>query len=380
MCGIAGFYSAERKVPENAQEILEKMRTIQAHRGPDDSGEYLSEHCGFSFCRLSIIDLEHGHQPMFSPSGNSVIVFNGEIYNFKELRIELESKGVEFKTSSDTEVIVNGYEIWGETVVNKLRGMFAFVIYETREKKLFIARDHTGIKPFYFSVDSGSFVFASEIKAILKFPGINARVRVSMLPKYMSFLWVPAPDTLFENIYTLEPGHIMWVGKEGVSKKRYWNPDLTGQDYSKTENDWSYMIDSELRRIVDEQMISDVPLGAFLSGGVDSSSIISYMNKVSDNPVTTYTTGFSAKDLSQDVIYSDLEYARTAGKKLNVKYNELILDPDVVNLLPQLVWHMDEPVADPAAITTYLICKAAREKATVMLSGPKIIIKYLIQS
>jgi asparagine synthase (glutamine-hydrolysing) len=369
MCGIAGFFNPQKKLPENSQEILKKMGEVLVHRGPDDSGLYLSEHCGFSFQRLAIIDLEHGHQPMFSPSQNMVIVFNGEIYNFKELRQELESSGAAFRTNSDTEVIPIGYEVWGEDIVNKLSGMFAFVIYDIKKNELFIARDHTGIKPLYYSMNQGYFVFASEIKAILKFPGISASVKTSMLPKYISFLWVPSPDTLFENIFILKPGHIMHVNNDGIKKVRHWNPDLVNQDKFKKEKDWIEMIDSELRRTVKEQMISDVPLGAFLSGGVDSSTIVSYMNHVSNDPIITYTTGFSDKDISEDVILSDLEYARVAAQTLNINYNEIILSPDVVNLLPKLVWHMDEPVADPAAITTYLICKAAKEKCTVMLSG-----------
>ena len=405
MCGIAGFFCFEGKAPENSLEILRRMSEVQAHRGPDDSGEYLSANAGFSFRRLSVIDLKSGHQPMFSPSQNAIIVFNGEIYNFKELRRELMGLGALFQTNSDTEVILAGYEVWGENIVDRLRGMFAFVIYDIRKNELFLARDHIGIKPLYFSIHSQYFVFASEIKAILQFPSITARVRTDVLPKYLCFLWVPAPDTLFENIYILEPGNIMIVNKEGVTKRRYWNPDLAAQDDSMTERQWIEMVDSELHRVTKEQMISDVPLGAFLSGGVDSSTIISYMNQATELPITTYTTGFSKEDLSQDVIQSDLEYARLASKHLNVNYNELILTVDTANLLPRLVWHMDEPVADPAAITTYLICKAAKEQCTVMLSGvggdeifggyprylanliaemyqhvPKLIRKYLIES
>lgn len=369
MCGIAGFFCIEGKVPENSYETLRRMSEVQAHRGPDDSGEYLSTNAGFSFRRLSIIDLEHGHQPMYSPSQNAIIVFNGEIYNFKELRRELMGLGAQFQTNSDTEVILVGYEVWRENIVDRLRGMFAFVIYDIGKNELFMARDHTGIKPLYFSIHSRYFVFASEIKAILQFPGITARVRTDILPKYMCFLWVPAPDTLFENIYILEPGNMMIVNSEGVTKRRYWNPDLVTQEDSVTEPQWIDMIDSELRRTVKEQMISDVPLGAFLSGGVDSSTIVSYMNQITDRSITTYTTGFTKEDLLQDVGRSDLKHARLAARHLNVSYNELILEADVVDLLPRLVWHMDEPVADPAAITTYLICKAAKEKCTVMLSG-----------
>ncbi len=369
MCGIAGYYHPGGDVPEGVNDVLSRMGDVLEHRGPDDAGKYLSDHCGFSFRRLSIIDLEHGHQPMASPSGMAVIVFNGEIYNFLELRSELEDKGFVFRTNSDTEVILAGYEMWGMDIVSRLRGMFAFAIYDEIKKELFVARDHTGIKPMYYCNISGYYIFASEIKAILQFPGISARVNIPMLPKYLSFLWVPAPATLFENIFELEPGFIMKIGKNGMSKKQYWHPDLRTRDNTAIESFWVDMIDTELLRIVDEQMISDVPLGAFLSGGVDSSFIVACMNRHSEQPVTTYTTGFDSEALSEDVILSDLEYARYAGKKLNVDYHELLLAPDVVSLLPKLIWHMDEPVADPAAVTTYLICRAAKERCTVMLSG-----------
>jgi asparagine synthase (glutamine-hydrolysing) len=345
------------------------MGDIQRHRGPDDEGEYISAHCGFSFRRLSIIDLAGGHQPMFSPSGNCVTVFNGEIYNFKDLKDELIGKGQIFKTKSDTEVILAGYEMWGEAILDKLRGMFAFVIYDVRKNELFVARDHTGIKPFYYCLDGDNFIFASEIKAILKWPGIKARVNTSMIPRYMSFLWVPAPDTMFKNVYALEPGHMMRANINGVQKKRYWYPNLSRQKFDSTEKEWIAEIDNELFRTVQEQMISDVPLGAFLSGGVDSSSIVAYANRVTDFPITTYTTGLSMQDLSHDVLDSDLKYARLASHAFNVDYNEIILSPDVAELLPLIVWHMDEPVADPAAINTFLICNAAKTKATVMLSG-----------
>jgi asparagine synthase (glutamine-hydrolysing) len=369
MCGIAGLFNPGGSIHENSAQILKKMGEVLTHRGPDDYGEYLSQNCGFVFRRLSIIDIKHGHQPMFSSSRNSVVVFNGEIYNFKELRRELESEGSIFLTNSDTEVILNGYEIWGGGIVQKLRGIFAFVLYDIEKNKLFIARDHTGIKPLYYSFHYDHFIFASEIKAILKFPGFRANLNIKSLPQFLSFLWVPAPNTLFENIFILEPGCVMTVDAEGIRKKRYWNPELSCPDISTNENKWLEIIDSELKRIVEEQMISDVPLGAFLSGGVDSSTIVAFMNQVSDQPITTYTIGFNKRDLKDDVILSDLEYARLAGEILNVNYNEIIVNPDVTRLLEKLIWHMDEPLPDPAAITTYLICKAAKEKCSVMLSG-----------
>ncbi|MFC2141364.1 asparagine synthase (glutamine-hydrolyzing) [Acidobacteriota bacterium] len=369
MCGLAGIFSFNSKMPENSLRILRKMQNAIKHRGPDDLGESIHKHCGFAFCRLSIIDIEHGHQPMISISKSTVIVFNGEIYNFMELRKELENQGSKFQTNSDTEVILNGYEAWGLDVIHKLRGMFAFAIYDIAKNHLFVARDHTGIKPFYYSVHSGNFVFASEIKAIKQFPDLPISLNADALPKFLSFLWVPPPETLFENIFTLEPGHFLVVNENGIKKKRYWNPDLVHTNSSLSEDDWADALDFDLRRVVEEQMISDVPLGSFLSGGLDSSTIVYFMNQVSRDPIITYTTGFSREDIAKDVFPSEIKYARLAASLLNVKYNEIIMRPDVVDLLPSLVWHMDEPLPDPAAVTTYFICKAAKEKCSVMLSG-----------
>lgn len=369
MCGIAGFFNPNGAIHENSLQILKEMGEVLAHRGPDDYGEYRSRNCGLAFRRLSIIDLERGHQPMLSASRNSVIVFNGEIYNFKELRKDLQAEGCTFLTNSDTEVILNGYEKWERDIIHRLRGIFAFVLYDIAKNKLFVARDHTGIKPLYYTLYNGQFVFASEIKAILKYPDFRASLNVKSLPQFLSFLWVPAPNTIFDDISIIEPGTMMWVDADGAQKKRYWNPDLSTQDDAKSEKDWIEIIDSELRRIVSEQMISDVPLGAFLSGGVDSSTIVALMNKVSDESVTTYSIGFNREDLRRDVIRSDLEYARLAGNILNVNYNEIIVKANVTALLEKLIWHMDEPLPDPAAITTFLVCNAAKEKCSVMLSG-----------
>jgi len=369
MCGLAGFFQLKGLIPQNSPEILKKMGEVIKHRGPDDYGEFLSERSAFVFRRLAIIDLESGHQPMISLGQKTSIVFNGEIYNFKELRQELRGRGAIFQTNSDTEVILLGYEHWGADVLNKLRGIFAFALYDRGKQSLFLARDYTGVKPIYYTTQSETFIFASEIKALLEYPGVKASFNVEFLPKYLSFLWVPAPDTLFKDIFVLEPGHMMVVNARGIEKRRYWNPRLTTQCSTTSEDEWIDILDSELKRVVKEQMLSDVPLGAFLSGGVDSSTIIHYMNEASDAPITTYTTGFYDQDLENDVILSDLEYSRLAARNLNVEYNEIILSPDVASLLPSLVWHMDDAVADPAAITTYLICRAAKEKCSVMLSG-----------
>jgi asparagine synthase (glutamine-hydrolysing) len=369
MCGIAGFFNPQGRLPENAGGILSEMGIAIRHRGPDDNGIYLDEKCGFSFQRLSIIDLATGHQPMVSNSGKRVIVFNGEIYNFKGLKSELINLGYEFKTNSDAEVILAGYELWGEAILGRLRGMFAIAIYDKEKNEIFMARDHTGIKPLYYTRIADTVVFASEIKAFLKFPGFKPEINLAHLPGYMSFLWVPAPNTMFKNVSILEPAYSMKFNRDGAYKKQFWQPDLLTQDAFSSETEWIDWLDAEMGAVVKEQMLSDVPLGALLSGGVDSSLIVALMNRVSPKPVTTYTTGFEKADLARDVIGSDLEYARLAAGHLKVDYHELILRPDVVDLLPKIVWHMDEPVADPAAVTTYLICQAVKPSCTVMLSG-----------
>ncbi len=306
---------------------------------------------------------------MVSASGNTVIALNGEIYNYQSLRAELASLGYGFRSNSDTEVVLAGFELWGKAVLNKLRGMFAFVIYDKSKNELFMARDHTGIKPLYYTLVKNTIVFASEIKALLKYQGVFPKVNLRRLPQFMSFLWVPAPETLFQDIFILEPAHCLTINGKGLHKEEYWHPDLVAHDQCIKEKDWIDWLDGRMTDIVKEQLMSDVPLGALLSGGVDSSMVVALMNRASSNPVTTYTTGFFKSDLASDVIRSDVEFARLAAKSLKVDYHELILSPDVVNILPKIVWHMDEPVADPAAVTTFLICQAVKPFCTVMLSG-----------
>jgi asparagine synthase (glutamine-hydrolysing) len=240
MCGIAGYYHADGAMPENAQAVLERMGHVLLHRGPDDNGSYFVPGCGLALRRLSIIDLTTGQQPMRSPGGRLVVVFNGEIFNYRELRRELEGKGASFHTSSDTEVLAAACECWGDEAVSRLRGQFAFAAYDPAARRLLVGRDHTGIKPFYFTIHRGYFVFGSEIKAILEFPGVRQAVNTAVLPQHMSFLWVPAPHTLFDGIQILEPGHVLTVSAEGVSKRRYWQPDLNSVD--ETRSAWCVLV------------------------------------------------------------------------------------------------------------------------------------------
>lgn len=365
MCGITGFIG---KIESDAPVILKKMTDAIIHRGPDDEGFFTDDHAALGFRRLSIIDLSTGHQPMSNTRETLRIVFNGEIYNYREIKAELQSKGYVFRNQSDTEVILNAYEEWGVDCLKHLNGMFAFVIWDSTRRKVFAARDRLGVKPFYYALRNGVFFFASEIKSILAYPGFPAEVNYSAIDSYMSFLWTPDPNTAFRNIFKLEAGHYLTFQSGKIEIKPYWDVGIQ-INHHLNEKEWIERILNLLGDSVRNRMISDVPLGAFLSGGIDSTCIVALMNRISDQPVRTYTIGFSEKDMKHDVVQSDVEYARYARDFLNIDYREIILEPRVMDIFPKLVWHMDEPVADPAAISTYLICKASRETLTVMLSG-----------
>jgi asparagine synthase (glutamine-hydrolysing) len=368
MCGICGL------IGQADNQIINEMLDRIAHRGPDDSGIYLSETrtqevVGLGHRRLSIIDLSPaGHQPMSSMDGRIWITYNGEIYNFLELRRELESLGHRFRSNSDTEVVIAAYREWGERSVERLNGMFAFALWDVDREKLFLARDRLGIKPLYYAETPRGFAFASEIKALLTIRELPREVDLSALHQYLTFLWVPDPKTIFRGIYKLPPAHYLTYQDGRIEITEYWDLRFD-EDGSRDEKYWADLVLESLRESVRGQMISDVPLGAFLSGGIDSSSIVGLMSKISDRAVHTYTIGFSGEDLAYDVIPDDVKYAREVGALFHTDYNEEVLAPQVFELLPKLIWHMDEPVADPAIITSYLICRAARETLTVLLSG-----------
>jgi asparagine synthase (glutamine-hydrolysing) len=365
MCGIAGFVgkAISEKLP-----VLKKMTDVIAHRGPDDEGFYCDEEAALGFRRLSIIDVAGGHQPMCNEDETIWIIFNGEIYNYAVLREDLKRKGHRFKTHSDTEVVIHLYEEIGEACLNKFQGMFAFALWDKRKKQLFLARDRVGIKPLYYSLFQNALIFGSEIKAILEYPGVSRKTDPTAIDSYMSFLWTPEPKTIFKNIFKLPSAHYL-IFKNGRSDVRsYWNVTFE-PDYATTEKAWKEKILQSLEEIVGKHLISEVPLGAFLSGGIDSTAIVGIMKQKLKFPVQTYTIAFKEEDLKRDVVQSDVEYARLAARHFHIDHREILLQPDVVGLLPRLIWHMDEPVADPAAMTTYLICKAAKETLTVLLSG-----------
>src|ERR1035437_3212189 len=370
MCGIAGMISHDP-----ASLIGNALFAIE-HRGRDDEGVSVSTAFGpnhLKAClghrRLSIIDTSAaGHQPMFTEDGRFSIVLNGEIYNYRALKRELESKGQVFTTGSDTEVLLKSFREWGPACLDKLNGMFAFAIWDESEKTLTLVRDRSGIKPLCYAQTDGSFVFASEIKAILATGLIKAEIDPIGFDQFLTFLWPAPPHTLFKDICQLLPGHYL-IWKNGtVTTHEWWDLDLTVEESKADENVWRDRVIETLDRVVDLEMVADVPLGAFLSGGVDSSVIVALMAKHTDKKVSTYTTGISSEDLKYDIIPDDVEWSRRVASILPVDYHETILAPDVADLLPKLVWHQDAPVID-MAIPSYLIALQSRETQTVMLSG-----------
>lgn len=369
MCGICGIYNFNSKKPIN-KDLIQRMTEALKHRGPDDEGYYCGSRVagrgsqvGLGVRRLSIIDLETGHQPIHNEDKTIWIVFNGEIYNFGTLREELEKKGHRFYTKGDTEIILHLYEEYGRDCVQKLNGMFAFAIWDSREERLFLARDRIGIKPLFYIEHRGSLIFASEIKSILEDKRLSREIDIPSLHSMMNLQYIPAPKTIFKEIKKLLPGHILTCQKGEVSIERYWDLDLT----RKEESEAFYL--EELPKLLEEsvrlRLISDVPLGAFLSGGIDSSIIVGLMSKFSEKAVKTYSVGFEAEDS-----FNELKYARLASRHFRTDHHELIMkSKDIEELLPKIVYHLDDPITDPAVIPTYLVSQLAREEVTVVLTG-----------
>ncbi len=329
---------------------------------------------GLGHRRLAILDPSPaGHQPMADATGKRWITYNGEIYNFRKLRRELAARDHVFHTESDTEVLLAANREWGDDHLHRLNGMFAYAIWDEAADSLLLVRDRLGIKPVYYVETADGFAFASEIKALLALPGVRAELDPEALHQYLTFLWVADPLTMFRGIAKLPPGHALTWRDGTVTVRPYWDLQFA-EDQTKPLGYWENVVRDELGRAVERQLVSDVPLGAFLSGGVDSSGIVAFMARAfkhegAGRRVRTYTMGGTPEDLAYDVNPDDLPYARTVGKLFDTEYHESILRPDVMELLPKMVWHMDEPVADPAILTSYLICRAARENLTVMLSG-----------
>ena len=370
MCGIAGLIAPD---PENR---IGKMLMSIEHRGRDDEGVFVSEAFGdrqLKAClghrRLSIIDTSSaGHQPFVSEDKRFAITYNGEIYNYLDIREELEAKGENFSTATDTEVLLKAFQRWGEKCLDKINGMFAFAIWDDVAKTLFAARDRAGLKPFHYAFAGDSIVFASEIKAILASGMVAAELDPQGFDQFLSFLWPVPPHTMFRGVYQLLPGHFFFWKDGSLNIRQYWDLDFSAEEKIGSEREWANRVASALERVTKLEMVADVPLGAFLSGGIDSTSIVAFMSRHTRSKVSTYTTAISPDDLEFDIIPSDVEWARKAAKLFPVDYHETLLKPDVVDLLPKLVWHSDAPVID-MAIPSYLISERSRATQKVMLSG-----------
>ncbi|QYO66719.1 asparagine synthase (glutamine-hydrolyzing) [Leptolyngbya sp. 7M] len=361
MCGIVGIVN--NKGREVEQSVLERMNRAIVHRGPDDDGFYLKGNVGLAMRRLSIIDLASGKQPIHNADKTKWIVFNGEIYNYQDLRKDLEKRGHRFYTNSDTEAIIHLYDEFGVDCLQHLRGMFALAIWDEREQELFVARDRVGKKPLLYSYrPNGDLVFASEFTAMLEHPEISREVDHAAINAYLAYLCVPAPMTAFKEIRKLEPGHwLKWkAGK--IETKRYWLPDFS-KKIKITEDEAIEETTRILRESTSLRMISEVPLGAFLSGGVDSSTVVALMAEESSQPVKTFSIGFEEED------FSELKYARRVAEHIGADHNEFIVRPNALEVLPTLVEHYGEPYADSSAIPTYYVAKETRKHVTVALNG-----------
>jgi len=340
------------------------MCGIISHRGPDDEGHYISGDVALGMRRLSIIDLAHGHQPISNEDETVWVILNGEIYNFQKLRDELESKGHRFRTRTDTEVIVHLYDDVGLECFRRLRGMFALALWDTKRKRLVLGRDRIGEKPLYFRREPHRFLFASELKSLLQADGVPRRLKFAALREYLSLGYVPAPLSMLDGIEKLLPGHYLVVDQERIEDHQYWDVPF-GQPEKHTEQEWIERTRSKLLETVRMQLVSDVPLGAFLSGGLDSSSIVAAMAQMTGRPVKTYSIGYQG----EHSYYNELPYAKVVAQAFGTDHHEIVVRPEVSELLPKLVWHLDEPVADSACLTTYLVSKLARQSVTVILSG-----------
>ncbi len=369
MCGICGIVSYDPKQPVNG-DVVAAMSRVLAHRGPDDEGCYVAAfddaaghaELGLGFRRLSIIDVAGGRQPMANEDETVWVAFNGEIYNFRELRPGLEAAGHRFRTRSDTEVLLHLYEEQGVECLQQLRGMFAFAIWDSRERRLMLARDRLGQKPLVYFHDAKRFAFASELKSILQLPNVPREVNHEAIHHYLTYQYVPAPLSILQGCHKLPPAHYALFQGNELRVERYWSPDFA----AKSDAPEAQLAD-EVRGVLEEatrlRLVSDVPLGAFLSGGIDSSIVVGLMAKLMDEPVKTFSIGF------EETKYDETSYARIVSDHFGTDHHEMTVRPNAVEILPKLVWHYDEPFADSSAIPTYYVSEMARQHVTVALTG-----------
>ncbi len=372
MCGIAGFVTAG--APPRAAELearLWRMIATLRHRGPDDEGVWTDGRAGLAHARLSIIDLSPaGHQPMASADGNVWITYNGEIYNFAELRRELTALGYPFRSRNDAEVIVNGWHAWGPRIFSRLRGMFALALWDRRSRRLILARDRIGKKPLYWARTGTGFVFGSEIKAVLAWPGMSRVPDLAAIDHYLTLQYVPAPQTAFAGIRKLPAAHYLTISAAadgGIGEPelvRYWRlTRAPGVPRSRPLHELRAELVAHLEEAVRVRLVSDVPLGAFLSGGIDSSAVVAMMARAGGGRVKTFSIGFAAKE------YDETRYARMVAQRYGTDHEEQVVEPDAVAVVPRLVWHYGEPFADPSAVPTWYVAELARRRVTVALTG-----------
>ena len=363
MCGICGtlYRDQERTVDEN---VLRQMSSLLSHRGPDDSGIYRKGNVGLAHRRLSIIDLSPaGHQPMPNEDESVWIVFNGEIYNYPDIRRNLQSKGHRFRSNTDTETIIHLYEDKGEDCVQDLRGMFAFAIWDAKKRRLFCARDRVGKKPFVYAHTGEGLFFASEIKSLLACSSLDKKIDYSAMHHYLTYQYVPSPLSIFATIKKLPPGHVLIYEDDTLTIKRYWNLSYRNKLHLPSLEDYGKRLEELFEEAVRIRLRSDVPLGAFLSGGIDSSLVVAMMQRLMNQPVKTFSIGF------KEEAYDELAFARMAARQYQTDHHEFVVKPDALSILPQLVWHYNEPFADSSAIPTYYVSKMTREHVTVALNG-----------
>ena len=364
MCGICGTLNFRHDQPAE-RSVLEKMNRQIIHRGPDEAGFFLSGNIGMAMRRLSIIDVQSGHQPVTNEDDSISLVFNGEIYNHQELRQRLEQRGHRYRSHSDTETIVHLYEEYGQDCVTHLRGMFAFAIWDSRRRTLFIARDRLGIKPLYFLLTDEHFLFASEIKALLAHPEVRAEFNRDVLPEYLAFGYLSGPRTMFTGIKKLLPGHTIEIDESGdIRIQQYW--DLP-QNAKQQANSEKYYVDTYrelLEGSVASHLMSDVPLGVFLSGGLDSSAIAALMSKIRKESIETFAVGYDEE------AYSELRYARIVAEHIGSIHHEVrVSSKDFFGALPKLIWHEDEPIVWPSSVPLYFVARLASERVKVVLTG-----------
>ena len=353
MCGIAGYINNK----DNKAKIIKDMTDKIIHRGPDAEGFYIDDNVALGHRRLSIIDLKGGDQPIYNEDKSMVVIFNGEIYNYLEIKSELIKKGHKFKTNSDTEVLIHGYEEWKEDMPKKLRGMFAFAIYDIKNKTLFLGRDNFGIKPLYYYENDGTFMFASEIKSFLVHPDFKKELNKKLIAPYLSFSFTPTKETLFKGVYRLNPGTTVTIKDGKIKTNRFYNIrfDVKKKEYDKVVDD----IDKLMKDSVEKHMISDVEVGSFLSSGVDSSYLVALAR-----PDKTYTVGYENKK------YNEIEYEKNITKELNINNTSKIINKEeYLKIIPKIMYHLDEPTSDPAAVALYFVAQLASKDVKVVLSG-----------